>query len=174
MTPIPNYDAVMPSGDFEQLPAGGYVLKIQSAEDVKDKQYLSILFDIAEGDHKGRYSDEWGANHPYAHRLIKSYKEKALGLFKAFTVAVESSNPGYKWDWKEDKLAGKIFGAVLGYEEYESDRGEIRQRLYVKTVKPAEDIRAGKFTVPDLKKLTAATSQPSAGFEAINPEDVPF
>lgn len=34
---------------------------------------------------------------------------------------IESSNQGYKWDWNESSLRGKLFGGVFGEKEYEID-----------------------------------------------------
>lgn len=177
MRPIKNYDKIQASGDFERLPAGGYVLKIQSATDEPAKEYLRIVYDIAEGPEKGRYLNETAEN-DYRHSFIRSYKEKALGMFKAFTNALEASNPGYKWDWKEGALPGKLIGVVLGYEEYEANDGNIKERLRVASVLDAERIRKGDFKVPELKRLsTPANAAPTAipdGFTPIDDQTLPF
>ena len=91
MKPIKNYNSVQASGDFERLPAGGYVIKITAAQDNDDKQYLRIVYDIVEGPEAGRYKNE-DAEHDYRHSFIRSYKEKALGMFKAFIKAVDEAN----------------------------------------------------------------------------------
>ena len=172
-------------GGFERLPAGGYVCKITDVEDVTAKDYLALTFDIAEGDRKGFYSDEWGLSHPYAHRFILSYKESALGMFKGRLKAIDESN-GTEFvkeavaGLKEQQLVGKLVGLVIGYEEYASDRGDTRTRTYVKSVLSVDKIRNGEFKVPELKKLDAATApaiptntaEPPAGFSW--GDDVPF
>ena len=172
-------------GGFERLPAGGYVCKIVSVEDVTAKDYLALVFDIAEGERKGFYSDEWGQNHPFAHRFVLSYKESALGMFKGRMKAIDDSN-GTEFvkeavvGLKEQELVGKLVGLVIGYEEYISDRGEIRQRSYVKSVLPVDKIRKGEYKVPELKVLTAGASAPITEHEGPAPEgfswgdDVPF
>lgn len=153
MKKISNWKDVRPSGEFERLKAGGYVIRITAATDKADKEYLELLYDIAEGPEAGRFSDSFWADKPYAHRFIRSYKDSALGMFKAFTNAVEESNPGYAWDFDEKKLTGKIIGVVLGEEEYRTNRGDVNRRLYVKTVTTADRIRQGDFTVPDVVPL---------------------
>lgn len=177
MKPIKDYDKIQASGDFERLPAGGYVLKIQSATDEPSKEYLRIVYDIAEGPEKGRYLNETTEN-DYRHSFIRSYKEKALGMFKAFTNALEASNPGYKWDWKEGALPGKLLGVVLGYEEYEANDGNVKERLRVVSCMEADRIRKGDFKVPDLKKLSKpAGPTPSGipdGFSPLTDQDLPF
>lgn len=176
MKPINNWNDVKPSGDFTLLEPGGYVLKILSATNVPDKEYLEILYDIAEGPEKGRYGGDWGKEHPYSHRLIRSYKEKAVGMFKAFINAIEASNAGYTWAWEEKTLKGKLFGAVIGLEEYMNDFGEIKNRLAVRSIKKADDIRQGNFTVPDIKRYKpkddVPLEAPPAGFT--DDPDIPF
>ena len=174
-------DAEASGMDFERLPAGGYIGVITAVEDEVKKEYLSIVYDIAEGPKKGFYGDAWGKDHPYAHRLIASYKEKALGMFKGRLKAIDESNgtdfvKAAVTGFDEQQLVGKLVGLIIGYEEYETDRGEIRERSYVKTACSVEKIRSGNFTVPELKKLSpsAAVTSPVEGFQAINPEDLPF
>ena len=166
------------TGDFKRLPVGGYIAKITAVEDKADKLYLGITYDIAMGEFEGFYSDEWGQAHPYAHNFVRSYKEQALGMFKGFLHAVDESN-GTKFEEQaengldEKLLVGKRIGLVIGYEEYETDRGEVRERTRVAAVRSVDAIVKGDYKVPEVKKIAPAPSAP-AGFEAINPDDVPF
>lgn len=162
MKPINNYENVQATtGDFNRLPAGGYICRITLADDVPmdDKtgkgDYLKIEFDIAHGEYKDyfekqyeRFASFWGGS------FIRSYKEKALGMFKHFTNCIEQSNAGYVWAWDEKSLMGKYVGLVIGYEEYVNGSGETKERLYVKDVKTVEQIKQGDFKVPELKKLS--------------------
>jgi hypothetical protein len=183
-------DAEASTGDFKKLPEGGYIVKILEVKDQAAKEYLDIVFDIAEGEYKDFYSDEWGKAHPYAHNLMRSYKETALGMFKGFLRTVDQSN-GTSFEaaaekgLKEQQLVGKILGVVIGSEEYETNRGEVKTRLYVKTVLTAEKIRQGDFTVPELKKLESRSkfselvdgqSSGSApeGFQPFDDGSIPF
>jgi hypothetical protein len=187
MKPIANWNNIAPEveGMRSKLQPGGYVIKITGVINDAKKEYLKIVYDIAEGPEAGRYSDDWGQNpdHDYAHSFFRSYKEKALGMFKGFLKTVEDSNPGYTWDWHEDKLAGKVVGVVLANEEYMSNRGEIAVRLAVRSVTTADKIRAGEFTVPDVKKykpreietaVAAPASGPDYSQELIPDQDIPF
>ena len=183
MKGINNWDDVQASGDFQPLQPGGYVAIMQKVTNLPDKQYLEIIYDIAEGPEKGRYSDNWGKEHPYAHKFIRSYKETALGMFRGFIKAVDASN-GTTFDAQaktginEQELVGKIVGVVIGEEEYQNDYGDIKTRLTVRSIKSAQDIRDGKYTVPDVKKLKEDLAQPTitpevpTGFE--NDPDIPF
>lgn len=174
MKPIANYDKIQASGEFERLAAGGYVIRIQDVTEEPAKEYLRITYDIAEGPEAGRYKDETEDN-AYRHQFIRSYKEKALPMFKAFTKAIEESNPGYTWDWKEKGLAGKVLGVTIGYEEYEANDGNVKERQRIAACMSADRIRKGDFKVPELKKLEVVQqSNPLAGFTPLNDEGVPF
>jgi hypothetical protein len=89
---------------------------------------------------------------------------------------VTKSNPGYLFDGNtnadEKTLTGKLIGLVLGEEEYTGNDGTIRTRLYCVTEKTVDDIRAGKFKVPDKKTLAPTSS----GFTDMGGDDsdLPF
>lgn len=166
--------------DFQRLPSGGYVCRITAVTDVADKEYLAITYDITEGDYADYYSDDWGKEHPYAHRFIRSYRDKALGMFKGFLKAVDESN-GTDFGatvtdgLDEKKLVGKVVGLILREEEYESNRGDIRTRLSVHRAVSTDTIRSGNYKVPDVKRLDGGAPAPSApaGFE-LSEDDMPF
>lgn len=166
MKPIENYENVQASsGEFARPTAGGYICKIVDVEDIpldpntNKGDYLRIEYDIADGDFKDYYKeqfDRWGGT--WIASLIRSYKEKAQGMFKHFTNCIEASNAGYEWDWNEKGLIGKFVGLVLGEEEYENKSGEIKTKLIVSQVKTVEEIKNGDFKVPAPKKLTTQSS----------------
>ena len=79
-----NLQNVEEAKDFERLPAGGYVCGITAVEDVADKEYLKIEFDIAEGDFKNYYRDLYQSKAFWGGNFVKSYKDKALPFFKGF------------------------------------------------------------------------------------------
>lgn len=183
MKPIANWNSITPEveGMRSKLQPGGYVVKITGVINDAKKEYLKIVYDIAEGPEAGRYSDDWGQNpdNDYAHSFFRSYKEKALGMFKGFVKTVEDSNPGYTWDWHEERLAGKLLGIVLGLEEYMSNRGEIATRLTVRSVTTADKIRAGEYVVPDTKKYkpkaeTAVAAPAAQQADFVEDPDIPF
>ena len=170
-------------GDFKKLPAGGYICEIKAVEDVPEKEYLRVVYDVATGEFKGFYNDAWGQDHPFVHCMYWSYKEANKKYFKANMAAVDKTNltdfneqlEGKTFD--EKQLVGQRLGLVIGYEEYRSDRGEIRQRTYVAAVRSGQAIGQGDFTVPELKRLEdkmPSTGSPVAGFEQVNEEDLPF
>lgn len=181
MKPISNWDDVVPTSNREALQPGGYVIKITKATDDPKKEYLKLVYDIAEGDQAKRYSDEWGLNpdNDYAHMFYRSYKEKALGMLKAFLIAVDKTNGTHfeeqaKKGLKEEQLVGKLVGIVLSEEEYENNRGEVKVRLAVASIHTADEIRKGEFKVPALKKLKGAAAPEVEGFTPLTDTEVPF
>lgn len=179
MKPIKGYNDAKASGDFERLPAGGYVIKITGVKDDTKKEYLQIVYDIADGPEAGRYANE-DPDNDYRHSFIRSYKDTALGMLKAFLQAVDETNGSklgetVETGLDEKRLVGLYLGVVLGYEEYETNAGDIKERLYVKSCKTAKQIQEGDYKVPELKKLKpkAKTAIPE-GFTALADEDLPF
>lgn len=165
-----NWDNVKEVQEFEQVKPGGYICGITKVEDVPDKEYLMIEYDIIEGKYKGYYKSLFDAKAFWVGRFIKSYKEKALPFFKAFKTAVELSNPGYIFMNDPHSLRGKKVGLVLAEEEYISNTGEVKTRLYVAQIRAVKAIKDGDFTVPQLKKLKEDnTSSPSVN---VNNTDV--
>lgn len=143
-------------GEFARPTAGGYVIGIVSVEDVPEKEYLKISYDIAEGEFKNYYYDMKQRTDYDLPVMYKSYKDKALGFFKAFLDAVAASNPGYTWNNDERTLTRKLVGCVLREEEYRNRDGEIKVSLKPEVFYSAADIRAGKFEVLDRKCLNDA------------------
>jgi len=137
---------------------GGYICRLVRVEDVPEKEYLKIEFDIAEGEFEGFYADACARSGYWFGSFVKSYKEKALPFFKGFITAVEKSNPTYKWDDNESTLQGRLVGVVLAEEEYVTKDGEIKTRLYVSWVHSVDEIRRNNYKLPALKELPPTTS----------------
>ena len=170
MKKINGFEDVKASGDNIQLPAGGYIAMVTAVEDVPDKEYLKISFDIAIGEYAHYFGDmeeRLGWNNGVFYR---SYKENALGMFKQFTNVIEESNDGYKWNFEEKTLRAKVFGVILGEEEYIKNDGSVGTRLRVASVKNVKAIEEGKFKVPE-KKLV---EKPEAAPADLIPTDLPF
>lgn len=168
MKAISNFDKIQENGSFEKLPVGGYIVKILAVDDVPEKEYLKIFFDINEGEKKGFFTKAFKEDTrpekkwPNAGSFIRSYKEKALPMFKGFTNAIENSNKNYSWNFDEKSLVNKVVGIVVGEEEYLNQKGQVRKRTYVSAVRSVDTIKKGDFTMPELKKLDAtkvSTSQ---------------
>lgn len=139
-------------------PAGPYICKITAVEDVEEKEYLKVSFDITEGEYKGYYA-KGREEHPdweWFGSYCKSYKTKALPMFKRFCSAVTKSNDGYTFDGgaansDEKSLIGKKLGLLFREEEYYSNDGELRTRLIVYSEFPIDKIKEQK--TPSIKKI---------------------
>ena len=157
-----NLDNVQEFAKFKN-PVGGFICEIKTVEDIPDKEYLKVGYDIAEAvtdDQKefvgmyARRKAERDFDYPVT---IVSYKETSLPFFKGFVTALENSNDGYKWDNDETKFIGKRIGFVIGEEEYEGqDRNgapKIKVRTYVAERHSVDSIKEGDFDVPEFKKI---------------------
>lgn len=160
MQPIKNYETIQPSdGSFDRPGPGGYICRIVNAFDkpvdpnTGKGDYLRIEFDIHEGEFKDYYTEGYKRTGKWFGSFIRSYKEKALGMFKHFTDCVEASNARYQWDFDEGTLKGKLIGLVFGEEEYLKNNGEVGTRTYVSDVKTVDQIDKGDYKIPALKRL---------------------
>ena len=176
MRPV-NLENVTEAGEFNRLPAGGYVCKYTHVEDVAAKEYLYMEYDIVHGDYRGYYAELSKNKGFWGGKLYRSYKETALPMFKRMCSAVSKSNPGFVFDGgkqnsNEKTLIGKYVGLVLGEEEYIGNDGNVKTRLYVARECDIKDIKEGKFTVPALKKLPeTAKATGTEGFMDVSADD---
>lgn len=176
MKRINDWANIKESGTFERLAPGAYIAKILNVKDFPEKEYLKISFDIAEGEKKGFFKKSFDSDTrdakkwPNGGSFIRSYKQTATGMFKGFTNAIEASNKGYTFDFDEQTLVGKVVGVVVGEEEFLNQKGQVRVRTYVNSVRSVDAIKKGDYKVPELKKLdaskvtTAVASSSSAPF----------
>ena len=179
MRKINDFDKVQENGGgFKRIPDGAYIVGVKKVEDVSDKEFLRLELDICKGEYKNWYQQQYDADNretkywPRDGVLVRSYKEKALPFFKGFITAVTKSNPKFEWKWNEQDLKNKVFGVVVGTEEYLKKNGGVGTRPYIDSVHSVEAIEKGDYTVPDVKKLdpTKATSKPAEPF--VNPFSV--
>lgn len=175
MKPIANYEATEAKGESKRITPDGYVCRIKSVTDHPDKEYLYIEFDIAEGEFKDYYLEGMEKLGFWGGRFYRYYSDNALKYFKAFITSIERSNSGFKWDWGEQKLVGKYFGAVLREEEYEKKDGSIGTRVVVDYTTDVDRIRSGKFEVRP-KKVLEGTVASKPAFAEIDDLDgkLPF
>lgn len=177
MRKINNWENIKENNGFEKLPVGGYIVKILNVQDVAEKEYLKVSFDIAEGDKKGFFKKQYDEDTrqdkkwPNAGSFVRSYKSTAESMFKGFANAVENSNKNYTFDFNEKSLVGKQVGIVVGLEEYVNQKGAVCERTYVSAVRSVDTIKKGDFKIPETKKLdptkTASTTKPAEPF--VNP-----
>ena len=176
-----NWSSIQASSDggFEPLPAGPYVAKIIAANDNEGKEYVEVVYDIAEGPKSGYYSDEWGKTHLYTHHFFMSYKQTALGMLKGRLEAIQKSNPGFDpfaaWDaGRLDMFVGRVVGINLQEEEYLNRDNEVRTRLNVCQVVQAQDVRDGKVKARQKKELKNKPAASTNDTGVADDFDIPF
>lgn len=179
---IMDWTIIEPAGGGDRLPAGGYVCTILDAVDNPSREFLEIYYDIAEGEYAGHYSDDWSKANPWSHKLVWSYKDKAQPFFKQRLDALETSNKHINGftvaEWtktcNEKQFVGLQFGGVFQYEKYTNRNGDDKERLQCEKVIPAQDVRNGEFTLPEVKDSREKAEAAPAASNFNLTEDVPF
>lgn len=112
---------VEPAGTYPKPKAGGYVIVITKATNNVNKERTEFEFDFAEGEFKDHYTELYEKLHFWGGKFNKSYTDKALSFYRAFTEAVVASNEdttglviGDYNDVDETKFVGKLIGMVVG------------------------------------------------------------
>ena len=175
---LPNEEVV----EFESLEKGAYICQIKDVEDVVEKEYLKIKFDIVDGKYKGWFDNYAnGVLNDWSNQgtTYRSYKDSANRFFKAFITAIEKSNAksNYRWNWDEKSLVGKYFVAVFGEEEYEDQYGEVKVSVKVQDIRSIPALRENAIQIPPLKKLKKKSeTKPATSYTSINisDDDLPF
>lgn len=180
MRKINNWEEIRDFSEVSSLPVGPQPCRITEVTDVSEKSYLKVEFDIVSGPFKGFYQAIQERSGNWAGVLNRSYKDNALGFFKAFITAVEKSNPGYSWDWNEKSLVGKF--VIVNYrEEEEIYNDEIRTRVRPFEFRSIPAWKEGNIKEPVKKTLSDAerkafeaahTSSETTAFVA--EDDLPF
>lgn len=183
-----DFESAKAYGDYEPLPAGGYVCKIVGIEETKSKagnSMIKIAVDIAEGEEAGRFEQAYKANTQsdkkwpcVIYQVVENRDGSTNGYFKAFTDTAVESNKSFEIQWGEafaECFKGKLIGVLFGREQYENREGKVvwgtKPQQGYKTV---EDIRSGNFKVPEDKPMEGMPKSVPDGFGAIEDEDIPF
>lgn len=171
----------------ERLPIGGYVVKLLNAE---EKAYdwgrvLLISFDVDEGDYKGFYETDWKSQPVEDKKWRGTYRlnipkedgsEKdnfTMRVFKTVMTQLEEDNNGFHWDWDEKKLKGLKIGALMRNKEWEING---KRGFYTECFKllPVENVRSGKFKMPEDKLLPDAGTANGFNTAPVDDSDLPF
>ena len=184
-------------GEFSSLPAGGYVCKVFNADLTNSKAgnlMLVLFLDVAEGDFQGHFkaaadrvknfdtSKQWDNSGIYR-QLIFDSQNRVTKFFKGLITSIEKSNPNLKinlTNFEPSILCGSLCGFIFAEEEYQKKSGDIGTRTFAKFPRSADDIRNGKFTVPELKKFQGNsapannTAKDDWGGTPVDSDDIPF
>jgi hypothetical protein len=144
-------------GQFDKPKAGAYVMKILKAQEVMSKTnrpMLVLLLDIATGEHAGNFrklfdflqSKNPDSKWPCVYRRCMDGEQTSF--FKGDIKAIEESNPGFKFNFDEKTLAGKLVGCALGEKETDSTGKIILEPRFLCSSKKAA---SGEIKAPALK-----------------------
>lgn len=151
------------TGEGMQLPAGCYVCVIKQVSETTSqsgRSQLAILFDIAEGEHKGFYEKQYSQNRQQSkdakwkgiHKQIMD--GTSLPFFKGVITSIEKSN-NFQFPWgqaeNEKVLVGKKFGAIMGREEFETSDRKKKFSTKIFQVRSLDGLKDAK--VPEDKLL---------------------
>lgn len=192
------FEAKENSQSFLELPpAGVYIgqimaVRVVDADGVKTfRDWLEVMLEITEGDYKGRFTavyndqkERFGAeNTRYRGTFriaIPSGKEDeeewVRRSFEGNLWCVEQSNPGYHWDWDENKLTGKKIGINLRTRLY-TYNGKDKETVEVARFETLDDVKTGKAKpakVRDQRKHDDTPSFDTSTFTEVNTELPPW
>lgn len=198
MAKIPGFKSEAPAKGFPMLPKGAYVAGIKNVKIDGNAPDQQIVFrvDIIEGEQAGYFTKRYNHDKDNAQQYEPKYKgdfkvqipnpdnerrrtEWDLKKLNNTVWAIETSNPGFKWDGDTDHIGqfkGKIVGINMQYGTY---NGSGFTRIGQFCV--ADDARKG--IVPPMKDLEdrmgdAPASAPAAaapaGFTPVETDELPF
>lgn len=193
------FEAKENSQSFLELPpAGLYIgqimaVRVVDADGVKTfRDWLEVMLEITEGDYKGRFTavyndqkERFGAeNTRYRGTFriaIPSGKEDeeewVRRSFEGNLWCVEQSNPGYRWDWDENKLLKKNIGLNIRNRLYTYEDSD-RSTIEIARFETVDDVRSGKAKPAknrdQRKKSEETSSHVPAGFTQVNTDLPPW
>ena len=161
-----NWNEVKEFSDRQKLPLGAYVCKVKRAAVQANEfgEQLCIVFDIVEGEFSGFFNEEFKNNNSENKKwkgVLRMFIPKDDGSekdewtkrsFKGMVTAFEKSNPGYKWNWDETSLTGKLIGILFRNEEWEYD-GKTGWTVRPFRAISVDSVRSEDFTLPKDKPL---------------------
>lgn len=183
-----NWEEVTDAGESTIMGPDAYVLKIVDVKDNERDEFLEIVYDIAEGDLKGRFATE---TDDWKHQFRQYYNDKSLNFFKRFLSTLERSNANFTidaWQRLSDPKAfvGLDLGMLFRECRYINGEGEAKWALEADRPLSPEEVRDGKYKIRDprytntdeeewtaLRNGATVSANDSTGGDAIYP-DCPF
>lgn len=173
MKPFTGFEAKKSQGR-ETLPAGGYVAKILDAKEARYDwgDVLVLSFDILEGEHKNFFAADYKAQDQEDKKWRGTFRitlpkddgsERDTWTKRGFNNsiwAIEESNPGYKFDWDEQKFKGKTVGVLFRNREWEMN-GSTGWTTECCKLTSVQEIRENAFQTPKDKPLPAKPATPA-------------
>lgn len=195
---LPTYDKTKRKKSYEALPKDAYVIKIMNAKETANKNssgsHIAIAFDIAEGDYKDFYMEQFNSNtaedkkwpNDAIYRLTvpsDGCQQYVVDNWNTFFADLEDSNNGFVFAGDTAKLKGKLIGGKFHIEQSEY-RGQTYNHTRLRWTCVADDVRSGKAvkSMPNDKLLGGKPSRSAAqtsdtGFMDVpagSEEEIPF
>ena len=190
MRAFEDYESTPEYVESVKLPAGAYEVTIKRAEESDNA--LCILFDISAGEYKDFFINKFNADKKAFPENAKfkgvlrlwyangsQYDDSAKKRMKTTLKRIKESNHlnvDFSKEWDGAALKGAKVGMIFRDQEYDYNghHGFTAQPYSIITL---EDLRAGKFTVPQPKRLNGSGTSGSAGGDFTDlptDEDLPF
>lgn len=213
MSELKRFDGYQPIKEAPsmQLPKGGYIgqiLDVRMENTSIANQRMVFKVEITEGSYKDYFHREYDARqgslysskyrgvYSILYPMSNSETElRSIDRFNKTMGAIESSNPGYVWDWNLQSLKGRTVG--LSVREFEYQGGIFTE---IGKFIPVEIIRSGQFRpmqrrmtqdhtagelpavagmqnslpVPSAPVAPATQAPPAQSFVTVEDDDIPF
>ena len=147
-------------GGSKLPPVGQYIGEIQGVRVDKsysgDRDVIVCMVEITEGEYKGRYHEvfedqreRFGGEVKYKGVLtlsppIPNDEPWVKQRWESNLFCVQESNPGYHWDWDENKLKGKKIGINVRENYFKGKDGNWVTTTEIGQFETVDDVRNGK------------------------------
>lgn len=174
---LPTYNKNQRRRTFEALPKDAYVVRIMDAREEQNKnnsgRHIKIAFDIAEGEYKGFYQEQFDRNasedkkwpNDAVYYLTVPEDNSPAYVFtnwNSFFADLEDSNNGFVFGGDVKTLKGKLVGGKFHIEQTEAN-GNIYDHTRLRWTCVAEDVRKGKAgKLPNDKLIGSGAATKSA------------
>lgn len=174
---LPTYDKSKRKQTFQQLPKGAYVCIIKNAKEVANRNgsgtHLEIAFDIAEGEYKDFYMNQFNQStsedkkysrdaYYYLNVPDDSSKPYVWDNWNTFFADLEDSNNGFVFSGSLETLKGKLIGGKFHIEQTEYN-GNVYDHTRLRFTCVADAVRSGKYGKLPNDKLISPIARPAAG-----------
>lgn len=158
-------------GEFQTIQPGWYTATIMTVKEgttQSGSQFLEFYFDINNGEYARYYDKEYKSQRPangekrWRGTVRYFLSEKALPMLKGGITSIEESNPGFKWDWDEKSIKGKLVGVGIRREQYEATDGMLKFATRPYAFCPVQKVISCEMSDPKDKLLNNSGSQRSA------------
>lgn len=177
MKALNGYKEAKTYSERKALPLGSYAAKIlgvkyEAATKEGNSDMIKLRFDLTDGEFKGFYQQDYDNNTSDDKKwrgTITLWVPKddgserdgwTLRAFKTAMTNIEASNPGYVWDWDENKLVGKVCGINYHEKEWEMN-GKTGMAVVPHSVIALDQV--GKVKPGKAKYLNGSAPKTSAG-----------